>query len=151
MSYYPVWWDTGVTVYNKYTDPLTGVVTWHRYVIDGGCFWQDRNEKIKIESAKLTITANGIICRIPENPNFRLKHIWVNIPNDEMGNYFTLSIGDIIVKGEVTDEIDEYTTGNRASDLLNKYKNLQGCMLIDELAINTGPGRGLPHYHARGV
>lgn len=27
-NYNPVWWDSDLTIYNKYTDPTTNVVRW---------------------------------------------------------------------------------------------------------------------------
>ena len=69
----------------------------------------------------------------------------------DKSEHFTLSPGDIIVKGEVTDEVNEYVSGQRSSDFLAKYKKLQGCMVIEQCAVNAGPGRGLEHYYVRGV
>ena len=83
--------------------------------------------------------------------NFLEKFQWVQIPNDHMNEYFTLGAGDLIVKGEVEDEINEYQVGSRSNDLLNKYKQLQGCMSIEETSINVGPGRCNEHYLVRGV
>lgn len=79
------------------------------------------------------------------------KYQWVNLPADEKANYFTLGKGDIIVKGEADDEISEYVSGHRSNELVKKYKDLQGCMVIDEYTINTGGGRGNEHYHVRGA
>ena len=67
-----------------------------------------------------------------------------------MGDYFTLGTGDIIVKGAVTDEIDEYTSGKRSSDFIKKYKALQGCMEIQHFSIDTGIGRCAEHYYVTG-
>lgn len=67
-----------------------------------------------------------------------------------MGDYFTLAPGDIIVKGESDEEIDEYTSGHRSSDLLSKYHDYQACMEITEYANNSGIGRNNKHYLARG-
>ena len=79
------------------------------------------------------------------------KHLWAQQPNDIMMNYFTLGVGDIIVKDEVDDVIDEYIKGKRSSDLLKKYRALQGCLQIEEFADNTGGGRGNEHYFVRGI
>lgn len=144
---YPVWWDTTITLYNKYEDPQTQVIRWYRTVIEK-CFWQNVGDKLIVGTTALDTTK--LICRIPEDDRFLLRHIWVQQPNDEMANYFTLSQGDIIVKGEVEDEINEYQKGSRASDLISKYKDL-GCIEVREVTINTGTGRNNPHYHVRGV
>jgi hypothetical protein len=68
-----------------------------------------------------------------------------------MSDFFTLGTGDIIVKGEVDDEIDEYTSKKRSTDLVAKYKALQGCMQIEEVAINVGAGRCNEHYYVKGI
>ena len=46
-SIYPIWWDTTVTVYNKFVDSNTQVVTWYRTVIEK-CFWSLQGTKISV-------------------------------------------------------------------------------------------------------
>ena len=110
-NHYPNWWDTTITIYNRYEDPQT------QYVLKD-CFWKYSGNKITID--KVVLDTNSIICRIRVNENFLEKYEWINVPNDEMHKYFTLGQGDIIVKGEVEDEIDEYHSGKRSSDLKKK-------------------------------
>lgn len=148
MNNYPSWWNTTITIYNRYEDAQTQLVTWHRHVVTG-CFWKYSGNKVTID--EVVLDTKDIICRIPINSAFLEKHEWIAVPNDQMSNYFTLSPGDIIVKGEVSDTINEYQTGHRSSDLKNKYKSLQGCMEIQEWSNNTGGGRGNEHYFARGI
>lgn len=148
MNIYPVWWDTTITLYNQFKDPQTRVVTWYKHVLDN-CFWKYIGEKISVGDVELE--TNDIICRIPKNDAYLEKYEWEQLPNDRMGDYFTLGQGDIIVKGSVTDTIDEYTSGSRSSDLISKYKKLQGCMEIKQSANNTGAGRCDEHYLARGI
>lgn len=144
---YPAWWDTQVTIYNKYEDPQTQIIKWYKTVIDE-CFWKNNFQRLKL--GDIEVNTDGVICRIKENSKFLEKQDWVKLPNDEMSNYFTLSQGDIIIRGNVSDNIDEYTSGIRSSDIIEKYK-WQGCIVIDMVVINTGVGRGLPHYHVEGV
>ena len=148
MNNYPVWWDTSITIYNKHTDSITQVVTWYRHTVNYA-FWQYVKEKATIGDTILE--TNRTICRIRESSSFMEKHLWLNLTADEKAEYFTLGQGDIIVKGNVEDEIDEYSKGHRSSDLIEKYKELQGCFEIESVSINIGPGRGLPHYKAQGV
>lgn len=145
---YPAWWDTTITIYNKFIDPLTQVVTWYRHVVNG-CFWKYIGNKVQVGS--VTLSTNNTICRIPKQETFLEKHEWINVPNDQMDQYFTLAPQDIIVKGAVNDTIDEYTKGSRATDLLKKYKALQGCIEIQEYTNNTGAGRAQEHYLVNGV
>lgn len=148
MNYpYPEWWDTSLTVFNKFIDPETNIVTWYKTVLDN-CFWKHNVDRIAINQT--VIESNNIICRIPKQESFIEKFEWLATPNDKMSSYFTLSVGDIIVKGAVDDIIDEYTKGKRSSDLIAKYKQLQGCIQIQEVAINVGAGRCLPHYYVKG-
>ena len=147
MNNYPTWWNTTITVYNKFTDPQTKVVKWYKTVVTGA-FWKYIHEKVTI--GQTTLETNSIICRIRKDERFLEKYEWLQKPNDEMQNFFTLGKGDIIIKGEVDDEINEYQQGKRSTDLIAKYKELQGCMSIEECANNTGGGRGQEHYVARG-
>lgn len=148
MNDYPIWWDTDLTIYNKYTDPQTQITTWYKTVVTN-CFWKPAGNKVSIGNTVLE--TDNIVCRIPESDRFLLKFEWVNTPNDLMSDYFTLGIGDIIVCGNVSDTIDEYSSGKRSTDLIAKYKDLQGCIEIQQVAINTGLGRCNPHYYIRGI
>ena len=148
MNRYPAWWDTSITVYNRYEDALTHVVTWYKTQLTGN-FWQYICDKVNI--GETVLETEKIICRIPENDKFLEKYQWVALTNDKMADYFTLGVDDIIVKGAVDDVIDEYTAGRRSSDLIEKYKALQGCMEIKSVSNNTETGRGMPHYKATGL
>jgi len=148
MNNYPQWWNTTITVYNRYEDKLTNLVTWYRHTIDGA-FWKYTGDKVVVGNTVLE--TKDIICRIRKDDFFREKADWIAIPNDKMSQYFTLSQGDIIVRGEVTDEINEYVSGKRSTDLKKKYKALQGCLEIQEWADNTGGGRGNEHYYVKGI
>lgn len=144
MSYiYPSWWNTTITLFNKYEDPQTQVIRWFKHTITG-CFWSYTGNKVKINSVSLDTSST--ICRIREDSSYMPKYQWEQLPNDTMGNFFTLGRGDIIVKGEISDEIDEYTTGHRSTDLLSKYAKYQECIDVGTIADNTGGGRNNPHY-----
>lgn len=147
MNNYPQWWNETLTIYNKFVDKQTQVVRWYRTAVNN-CFWKYTGNKVTID--KTVLETNAVVCRIPQNPDFIEKHQWINIPNDQMNNYFTLAEGDIIIKGEVYDAVNEYTPGTRSSDLIEKYKGLQGCMVINRITINVGGGRNNPHYYVLG-
>lgn len=146
VSNYPEWWNTTVTVFNKYEDPATRQITWYKTVLQN-CFWKYTGNKIVV--GETTIDTNTTLCRVPLNDAFLEKYQWNAV--EDKSSKFTFGAGDILIKGEVTDSIDEYASGRRSSDVLAKYKKLQGCMVIDKCAINTGLGRGLEHYYVRGV
>ena len=144
---YPIWWDTTLTVYNQYKDPQTRLVRWYRTVVTG-CFWKYAGNKVTI--AQVELNTSSTLCRIPQKENFLERYLWEELSNDQKENYFTLSPGDIIVKGEVTEEIDETVSGHRSTDFIAKYKKLQGCMEIQHWADNTGIGRNDKHYYVTG-
>ena len=98
----------------------------------------------------VSLDTNSIICRVRQDASYKPKSEWVQLPNDEMDDYFTFGQGDIVVRGEVSDEIDEYTSGKRSTDLLNKYKQFGECFVIDRVSDNTGVGRGQKHYFIEG-
>lgn len=144
---YPIWWDTTITVYNQYKDPITKIISWYRTVINE-CFWKYTGNKVTVGSVELQ--TNTTICRIPKDDRFLQRYEWEALPNDQMADHFTLSPGDIIVKGEVTEEIDETQKGHRSTDFIAKYKKLQGCVEIQQWADNTGIGRNDKHYYVVG-
>ena len=145
---FPVWWDTTVTIYNKYEDEQTHVITWFRSVVSGA-FWKYKKDTISINDTVLE--SNRTLCRIREDSKFLEKYVWLDKTTEQKASYFTLGQGDIIVKGEVTDTIDEYTVGSRSTDLLSKYGALQGCMTIDTVSLNVGAGSCDPHYRVEGI
>ena len=147
MSNYPVWWDTTITIYNKFENPLTHIVTWQSTVITG-CFWKASGDKVSVGS--VVIDSKSTLCRIPKNDAYMEKFDWDQLPNDQQPQYFTIGLGDIIVKGEVSDIINEYESGHRSTDLLDKYKASQRCFEIEEFTNNTGVGRNNEHYYVRG-
>lgn len=144
---YPIWWNTTLTIYNQYTDPLTDVVMWHRHVVTD-CFWKYAGERVLINDVE--VNTSTVICRIPEDEAYLSKYLWEQLPNDEMSNYFTIGREDIIIPGEITDTINEYASGQHSTDLLAKYARLQGCMKVETVIENVGGGRNQPHYYVAG-
>ena len=139
---YPVWWDTTVTLYNKY-ESSSGEVTWYRTVLEG-CFWKYVTDYVRTENA--VEMTKVLLCRVRQSGDFLESYEWRNA---DKSAYFTFNEGDILVKGEVDDEIDEYTSGSRSTDLLIKYKDR--CAQITESAVNVGTGRVSEHYLVRGL
>lgn len=145
MNKYPIWWNSTITVFNKHEDKQSNLITWYKTIIPN-CFWKYAGDKMTVGDT--TLETNSIICRIPKSDKYKEPYVWNDSPSD---NFFTLAPGDIIVYGEVTDNINEYQSGMRASDFKAKYKQLQGCMVIERVANNTGVGRGNEHYHVKGI
>lgn len=146
MNNYPEWWNTTVTVFNKYEDPATRKITWYKTVLHN-CFWKYTGNKIVV--GQTTLDTNTTLCRIPINDAFLEKHEWVD--KSDKSTCFTLGAGDFIIKGDIADNIDEYVSGQRSSDVIAKYKKMQGCMVIEQYTLSAGLGRGQEHYFVRGV
>ena len=66
MNNYPSWWNTTVTLFNKYEDPTSQLITWYKTVIDG-CFWSNIQDRVKI--GKTVLETDSIICRIRKTGN----------------------------------------------------------------------------------
>lgn len=147
MSNFPAWWADTITIYNRYEDPQTNLITWTRTVLTK-CFFKNANNKVTV--GQTVIETNDIIVRIPRSDKYRDYATWVMLGNDVRGNYFTLHQGDIVVKGSVTDEINEYNKALNSNALLDKYKELGICLVIKNFEDNTGVGRGLKHYRVVG-
>lgn len=148
VNNYPLWWDTTITIYNKYIDPQTQLTRWYRTVIKN-CFYKATGSSVVINQYKLDTGA--IECRIPKQDNFKPRAEWLALPNDVRGNYFTVWAGDLIVPAEIEDEIDDYTDGKRATDFMVKMRNSYGCLPVDRASINQGRGRGQEHYYAQAL
>ena len=149
MNNYPSWWNQTTTVFNKYEDPTTHVITWYKTVVPG-CFWKFTGVEMTI--GETILDTSKTLCRIPKSENFMEKYLWNALSDTDKANYFTLGPGDILILGDASAEtVDEYTSGSRSSDLLTKYRALQGCMQVEKYAINVDGGRGNEHYMVRGV
>lgn len=146
MSNYPIWWEDTITIYNRYEDKQTSLITWHRTVIHN-CFWKASGNKVKVSD--IVLDSDSLICRIPKDANYLNPREWEQLSNDVMDNYFTLRQNDIVVRGEIEDEINEYQKGQRANDFIEKYK-YDGCFTIKKIAINTGTGKNNEHYYISG-
>ena len=148
---YPLWWDTTLTIYNRYIDDITYETFWYKHYIDN-CFWKNTYDEVRIGTTVLLSNVN--ICRIPQSDNFMEYGKWRELSKADKPNYFTLCQGHIIVKGEAEETIDEiYPDGRnviRSTELIKRYTLTDGCMEIDNFVINIGGGRNNPHYFVKG-
>ena len=148
MSNFPfAWWDKTITIFNKYVDPTTQRVSWYKTVVEN-CFWKYVNNTYTLKRDKITLETKSVICRIPQDSRFVDKRTWKGLA--DKSDTFTLANGDIVVLGEVDDEIDEYVSGKRSTDLLTKYKEYDECFEIDTYVNNVQTGVGLEHYKVIG-
>lgn len=155
MSNFPFpWWDKTITIYNKVIDPTTQRVVWYRNTVEN-CFWKAVNNLYTIgrggiSTTGITLSTKDVICRIPQSDKYVDRRTWGELKDEDREDYFTLADGDIIILGEVEDVIDEYTAGQRSTDLLTKYKNYDACIEIDTYVDNCQTGVNLPHYRIIG-
>ena len=153
MNNFPFpWWDKTITIYNKLIDPTTQRVSWYKTTVEN-CFWKAQNVLFSMGrygvSTLGVVTENKeIVCRIPKDDRFVDKRIWKDL--DDREDHFTLANGDIIVLGEVDDVIDEYTEGQRSTDLITKYRAFDECLEIETYVNNVQTGVDLPHYRITG-
>ena len=155
MSEFPFpWWDKTVTIYNKVVDPTTQRITWYKNTAEN-CFWKYVNNTYTIGNAGtsargIVLETKSVICRIPKSDKFVDKKTWRELPEEERAEHFTFANGDIIILGEVEDVIDEYTAGQRSTDLVAKYKEDDACIEIDTYVDNCQTGVNLEHYRIVG-
>ncbi len=125
-------WDKTITLYNHYEDEQTGVIKWYRHKLSG-CFYKRTNNNVSVGGVRLLTDTTTV--RIPAQAGYLPPYLWNNQPNDRKRNNMTLQSGDLIFLGDVSDEIDEYTSGKRSSDLIAKYKAL-GSVFVTSVNIN---------------
>jgi hypothetical protein len=104
----------------------------------------------KLTVGNTVIESNKIIVRIQKSDNYKPYADWLFLGNDVRGDYFTLHQGDIIIRGDVGDVIDEYDKLNNSNAVISRYKELGECLVIDTFVDNTRTGRGLKHYKVIG-
>ena len=139
-----MFWDKTITLYNKFEEEKSGKVTWHRHRIEE-CFFKD-SQSLSSGGNVRKKSSEGI-ARIPEQTDYVSPSEWLKLSEQDRAKVFTLQVGDIIISGDVSDDIDEYTKGMRSSDLIAKYISL-GVLSIKTVNVNTfAPGA---HYFIRG-
>lgn len=135
-----------ITIYNKYEgkDALTGkTFTQYLRTVLHNCTWGKSDAVMTVGS--VTVGSDDYRVQIPEDDAFLDYWEWAKQPNDLMGEYFTVSPGDVVVRGEVEDEIP-YNTSPTA--LLAKYKERA---FTARLVFNhTGAEKPLGHYSLQG-
>lgn len=148
MNNYGQWWNSTITLYNKFKNPDDNKIYWYRHVIKD-CFYNHSQNEIVVGQSK--IASDVSVCRIRVNDSFKDKRSWNELNSSEKEQFFTLAPGDIIVADETEFEINEYEKGKRSSDMMAEYKEWPGCFTVKSVNINVGGGRGNEHYLARGV
>lgn len=106
--------DTTITVLNKLKsmDSVTKQDIWYKTVIHN-CAWKSNSES-GISGTSVVIGGLFVV-RIPEQPNYIPYSQWKENPDGNL----TFSVGDIIIKGEIEEDI---ITTNNISKIFQKYQ-----------------------------
>lgn len=94
--------NTDITIYNKYYDPYNDMYKYQRTVIKG-VNWQSK--RTGTVSDKGLLLADSTLIFIDKLDNYISPKRFAKLESIEREKYFTLTIGDKIVKGEVDFEI----------------------------------------------
>jgi len=129
------WWDETITLFNRYEtlDENNRVQTnWKRTVLYN-CFYGVSTRKYLLNTD--VIESEKTVVRIPKNCNYKPYDEFINlITNDD---YFTLNVGDIIIRSEITNTLKLNESGNT---LLNDYEGFE----VKNATINDKLSNG--HY-----
>jgi hypothetical protein len=118
-----------VTVYNKYYDYASGYDMYQRTIIKGVNWNSVRNASISDTGLLL---ADSIRIIIDKLDNYISPKQFRKLNDTERPNYFTLAVGDKIVKGEIDFKI-EGIKPYRLADLENNYDDVVNIMSIRPL------------------
>lgn len=114
-----------ITLYNclKAADSTDGKEHWYRRVIRQ-CFYKSQVVQLQGDTQQDKLQANQAntyTVRIPQNPSFLCYREWAGLGEGARKQYFTVSSGDIVVRGECTEEITG-AQGQAAAQVLNRRK-----------------------------
>lgn len=128
-----------ITLYHKWTrlceETNRNVTSWVRFVLRDCYFGMQDVETLSDTTLN---QASSYTARIPQNADY-VEHY--------EGTGFAVSPEDIVVKGEVEDEVRD-EQGRRPSDLLKKYKPF--CFTVQTFTDNTKIPNGA-HYKVTGA
>lgn len=130
--------DTTITVLNRRAgmDSPDNLDAWKKTVLHG-CFWSAQTIR-SVSGADISL-ASSYLVRVPRSSAYRTYDAW---KSDMVG--FTFSTGDIIVKGEVKEDV----TPESARDILRRYPDSFTVSLFRD---NSGAVEALEHYRLEGV
>lgn len=129
-----------VTIYNRYQyKNSTGkiITTWKRSVINGcGQIYKS----VLTSNNGIQLAGTQQMIQIPHTENYVDEYEWDSMINDSRADRFTAQSGDLIVLGEVEDEVDEFSV---IEDIEKKYASLS--FKIKQVNKNYGVGYPIPH------
>lgn len=117
--------NADLTLYNKYVDSATRMEKWQRTQIPD-VFWENRKAANVIKSGMLEADQASIYILFQRGANYLSPTEWQTLVT-KTGKW-TLQIGDVVVKGLITDEI---TTIFTMTDLKAKHNDVLSITSID--------------------
>lgn len=127
-----------MTIYNKYFSVDRGEYIWERYGI-AEVFW-DSTRNVLFD--KGFTSSDSCTVHVPFYSNYMNSFVdSITFQSNPNGNW-TIQIGDIIVKGLITDEI------TKQSDLESKYENVFN---VTSYTINDFGSSNMRHFKIVGV
>lgn len=110
-----------ITVYNCFRaadNPDSTEDTWYKTVLHN-CYY--KNVIGRVDNGKTSSMQNVYTARIPESLSFIPYREWIELSEELRKSYFTINLGDIVIKGECADEITG-SKPNTATEILQRYK-----------------------------
>lgn len=146
-----------VTIYNqvKCIDKITNkaFTIWRRRVLTG-CSWRRSMQTLQVGTVQ--ITSEDFIIKVPYSKLYVPYYEYEDMTADEQEQHFTGNAGDLIVRGEVADEIKWYMAdgtvgqeGITVTTLKEKYKGR--ILTVKEFQNNALDGFPLKHYQYIGA
>lgn len=130
--------NADITVYNKYYDLSSDAYKYQRTVIKGVNWQGKRNGTV---SDKGLLLADSTLIFIDKLDNYISPKKFAKLSDEDRTNYFTFTIGDKIVKGEVDFEITG-TKPCRPADLENEFDDVIDIKSVNPLS---------DHFEVEGV
>nr|WP_296264205.1 DUF6751 family protein [uncultured Merdimonas sp.] len=116
---------------------------WQKTVLHD-CYY--KNVIGRVDSEKSSSMQNVYTARIPESQAYLPYHEWIELSEESRKSHFTFSLGDIVIKGECTDEITG-TKPNTATEILQRHK--PDAFKVTDFSDNTAH-RMSKHYRVGG-
>lgn len=130
--------NADITIYNKYYDPYNDMYKYQRTVVKG-VNWQSK--RTGTVSDKGLLLADSTLIFIDKLDNYISPKRFAKLESIEREKYFTLTIGDKIVKGEVDFEIIGIKNYS-INDLNNEFDDVITIKLVNSLS---------DHFEVEGV
>lgn len=120
--------NTDITIYNKYYDKVNDVDRYQRTVIRGINWQGKRNATV---SDKGLNRDDSILIFVDKLDNYVSPKRFSKLTDQERNNYFTFSIGDIVVKGMCDFEVIGRKP-NSIADLERNYDDVVTVLGVQE-------------------